>query len=264
MVRLVVRQDGGVSTLSSEGSGETAPVQVMGRQGQGEPSMRLSGGSGGTERNDSARLNGSHGSQGASDAGQDSSSRSSKDSETDLKESSVFTGKRSQGNPEPAAGNGNDRLDTGLQQRNGAAAEVDEHDADSNGQDSGTAGQDLGSGQDEPAPELQREVSLGNTSATSSMTKTDMALYEDLDGLQNEPSALGDLSSESEEDAAVAAERLKLNQFPVKVHPLCSALSSYQCRHCEASLHLQLALCVCAHAPAEACSNGYLARLAPE
>ena len=34
MVRLLVRPDG-ISTLSSEGSGETAPVQVMGRQGQG-------------------------------------------------------------------------------------------------------------------------------------------------------------------------------------------------------------------------------------
>ena len=49
MVRLLVRPDG-ISTLSSEGSGETAPVQVMGRQGQGGTSMRLSGGSGGTQR----------------------------------------------------------------------------------------------------------------------------------------------------------------------------------------------------------------------
>ena len=65
MVRLLVRPDG-VSTLSSEGSGETAPVPVTLHQGQGqgEFSMRLSGGAGGSQKGASAHLDGSHASHG--------------------------------------------------------------------------------------------------------------------------------------------------------------------------------------------------------
>ena len=222
--------------------------------------MRLSGGSGGTRRDDSACLNSSHASHGASDEGQECSSRSSKDSDTDPRESSSVTGACSQGTAELPAGNGQECPDTGLQQSNGSAAAADEHDAGSSGQDSGTLGRDLGSGQDEPAPELQRVVSLGNTSVTSSMTNTDMALYEDLDGLRDEPSALGDLSSESEEDAAVAAERLKLGHFPVEVHSPYSALSPHQHQHRVSGFFALTACIVCA----SSCSSRRHARLATE
>ena len=231
MVRLLVRPDG-ISTLSSEGSGETAPVPVMIRQGQGERSMRLSGGAGGSPRGGSAYLNGSYDSHGVREELQHcSSSSSSKDSGLEPKDGSAPTGALSRKSPEPPAGNGTESLDSDSQLCNGSPAEADEHSADSE-QAASDAGQDLGTGQDRSAPELQHEVTLGNTSVTSSVTNTDMALYEDLETLQDESSALGDLSSESEEDAAVAAERLKLGHFPVEVGPPYSALSSMQGQFC--------------------------------
>ena len=233
MVRLLVRPDG-VSTLSSEGSGETAPVPVTLRQGQGqgEFSMRLSGGAGGSQKGASAHLDGSHDSHGGREEFQhSSSSSSSKDSEAEPKVGTPPAGTCSQAlGPETPAGDGTDSLDKDAHLCNGCQAEADEHSAGSSGQDPGSAGQDSDSGQDTSAPELQREVSLGNASATSSVTNTDMALYEDLDTLRDEPSALGDLSSESEEDAAIAAERMKLGQFPVEVGTTTPAPQACQAR----------------------------------
>ena len=180
--------------------------------------MRLTGGSGGTRRKASARLNGSQDSNGLNDEEQHrSSNSSSKDGGLDLKEGSPVTDTCSQRTQEPLLEQISDIRDQDPQQCNGSLAEANEHDASSSGQDAGSAGQDPGTGEEDSAPELQREVSSGNASMTSSVTNTDMALYEDLDALRDEPSALGDLSSESEEDASVAAERLKLGHFPVEV-----------------------------------------------
>ncbi len=261
MVRLVVRPDG-ISTLSSEGSGETAPVQVMGRQGQGEPSMRLSGGSGGTRRKASAHLNGSQDSHSANDEGRHGSSNSSStDCGTDLKEGSPVRDPCSQSTQKSPVEHVSNSLDKDAQQRDGSPAEANEHDVGSSGQDAGSAGQDPGSGQEESGQELQREVSSGNASMTSSVTNTDMALYEDLDALQDEPSALGDLSSEEEEDASVAAERLKLGHFPVEVGPpTCPVKPANRFRPPVSMSGVVRTILL----KREACLKGWHARLAPQ
>ena len=125
----------------------------------------------------------------------------------------------------------------------------------------GSAGQDPGSGQEESGQELQREVSSGNASMTSSVTNTDMALYEDLDVLQDEPSALGDLSSEEEEDASVAAERLKLGHFPVEVGPpTCPVKPANRFRPPVSMSGVVRTILL----KREACLKGWHARLAPQ
>ena len=90
--------------------------------------------------------------------------------------------------------------------------------ADENGSN-GQTEQDSGSKQ-ELGEELQQMRSLGSASVASSTASVDARLYEGLDSLQGEPSTMGDLSSESEEDAAVAAERLRLGDLDVKVRCL--------------------------------------------
>ena len=246
MDRLIVQRDS-ADRPSSEGSGEIAPV--IGGQGPGEPSMRLVGGSGGPGQGDSAHMNGSRDSSGAHDDEEQRHS-SSRVSVPELSNDSSATSKRKHKLASPPTANETESLDSELrqgsksgprddkpdindtdqglysasQQDSKSEEGADKPDEDNSGDDASSPGQGLGSGQDGAALDLQREVSLGSASAASSTPATDAALYEGLNSLQGEPSALGDLSSESEEDAAVAAERLKLGQFPVEVHQLGSPL----------------------------------------
>ncbi len=198
-------QDG--PDLPREGSGETVPA--LSWQKRREQRMRLLGGGQDTWQGDSAQTNGSHDSHADDDAQHDSSSKASK---PELGKAGSAPNAGSKALVKPSKSGRTDGLDPESQEASG-------HEADFYTQLMGRDGQDLGSGQDE-APELQSKVSLGSVSATSSVTDADVALYEGLDSLQDEPSAMGDLSSESEEDAAVAGERLKLGHFPTEVHPL--------------------------------------------
>ena len=200
--------------LPREGSGETVPA--LSWQMRREQRMRLLGGGEDTLQGDSAQMNGSHDSH-ADDEAQHHSSSQASNPELSKAGSAPNTGSKALVNPSKSERT--DGLTPDSQEDSGSAAEASGYEADLNRQLMGRDGQDLGRRQDE-APELQSKVSLGSVSATSSLTDADVALYEGIDSLRDEPSAMGDLSSESEEDAAVAGERLKLGHFPTEVHPL--------------------------------------------
>lgn len=202
--------------LPREGSGETSPP--LGWQpgcpepGCG-PAMRLLGGGADTWEGDMLHVNGSSGwTHLGHDAQQKGSSRSSSQPTLGKTVPDASTQQKAAADATDAArGAGCDSANGGAQQDAHSAAESAERGAE-------VAGQALGTAQDE-GQDLVRETSLGSISAASSVTTADMALYDSLDTLRGEPSTMNDLSSESEEDAVVAAGRLKLGDHPVEVRP---------------------------------------------
>ena len=203
--------------LLREGSGESFPEP--GWTASGQPSARLLGGGEGTCQSDSRHTNGF------------SSHCSGNLDHASMHQSSVSKAVPGKGSPDPGmhapASAGTTRLPEGdgrdEQQKDSKQHSilVSEAEAGKDGSSLQTR-QDPGSRQ-ELGEELQQEHSLGSASMASSTASIDARLYEGLDSLQGEPSTMGDLSSESEEDAAVAAERLRLGDFDVKVR--CSRTS---------------------------------------
>ena len=197
------------AVLLREGSGESFPEPSW--TGSGQPRARLLGGGEDACQSDARRTNGF------------SSHCSSNMHHASMHQSSAGKAVLGKGSSIPgmhaAASAGTTRLPEGDvidgQQKDSKQHSILVSEA---GENSSTAqtGQDPGSKQ-ELGDELQQEPSLGSASVVSSTTSIDARLYEGLDSLQGEPSTLGDLSSESEEDAAVAAERLRLGDFDVGV-----------------------------------------------
>ena len=198
----------------SEGCGESWPEP--GWTGSGQPSPRLLGGGGDTSQADTRHTNGLSSSC-SSEVGHASLHQSSVGKAVPGKGSSDLSmhAPTSAGATEPPEGDTTDKQHTDSGQHNILLSKAEAGKSSSNGQ----IGQDPGSGQ-ELCKELQRERSLGSASVASSATSFDTRLYEGLDSLQGEPSIMEDLSSESEQDAAVAAERLRLGDFDVKVRRL--------------------------------------------
>ena len=202
------------AVLLREGSGESFPEHAW--TGSGQPSARLLGGGEGTRQSDARHTNGF------------SSHRSSNMDHESMHQSSVSKavlgkGSSDTGTHAPAStgttgspdGDLVDRQQEDSSQHSILVSEAEGGENDSKAQ----AGQDPSSKQ-ELGEELQQEHSLGSASMASSTASIDARLYEGLDSLQGEPSTMGDLSSESEEDAATAAERLRLGDFDVKVRCL--------------------------------------------
>ena len=199
------------AVLLCEGSGESFPEPSWTASGQ--PSARLLGGGEDTCQSDSRHTNGI------------SSHCSSNVDHASMHKSSISKAVPGKGSSDPgmhaavSAGTTwlpeGDDIDKQQKDSRQHSILVSEAEAGQNGSDAQT-GQDLGSRQ-ELGEELQQEHSLGSASMASSTASIDARLYEGLDSLQGEPSTMGDLSSESEEDAAVAAERLRLGEFNVKV-----------------------------------------------
>ena len=202
--------------LLREGSGETSPPLSWQPRCPGPgcgPAMRLLGGGADTWEGDMLHVNGSSGwIHLGHDAQQKGSSRSSSQPTLGKTVPDASTQQKAAADATDAAGGaGCDSANGGAQQNAHSAAKSAERGAE-------VAGQALGTGQDE-GQDLVRETSLGSISAASSVTNADMALYDSLDTLRGEPSTMNDLSSESEEDAVVAAGRLKLGDYPVEVRP---------------------------------------------
>ena len=203
--------------LLREGSGETSPP--LGCQpgcpqpGYGQPAMRLLVGGADTWEGDMLHANGSSGwTHLGHDAQQKGSSSSSSQPTLGKTVLDVSTQQRAAADATDAAAG------VGLDSANGRAQQDAFSGAESAQPGAEVAGEGLGTGQDE-GQDLVRETSLGSISQASSVTNADVALYDSLDALRGEPPTMNDLSSESEEDAVVAAGRLKLCEFPVEVRP---------------------------------------------
>ena len=203
--------------LLREGSGESFPEP--GWTVSGQPSARLLGGGEGTCQSDARHTNGfsSHCSSNMDHASMHQSSISK-----------AVPGSEDPGMHAPASAGstGLPEGDVEIKQQDNSRQHsilVSEAEAGKDGSSPQT-GLDPGSKQG-LGEELQQEHSLGSASMASSTASLDARLYEGLDSLQGEPSTMGDLSSESEEDAAVAAERLRLGDFDLKVR--CSRMSAY-------------------------------------
>ena len=199
------------AVLLREGSGESFPEPTW--TGSGQPSARLLGGGEGTCQPDSRHTNGfsSHCSSNMDQGGMHQSSGSKAVPGKGSSNSGMHV-PASAGSTGLPQGNVKDKQQEDSRQH---SILVSEAEAGKDGSSLQT-GQNAGSKQ-ELGEELQQEHSLGSASMASSTASIDARLYEGLDSLQGEPSTMGDLSSESEEDAAVAAERLRLGDFDVKV-----------------------------------------------
>ena len=202
------------AVLLREGSGESRPEPSW--PGSGQPSPRLLGGGEDTCQSDARHTNGfsSHCSSNMDHAAVHQSSvgkavlgKGSSSSSMHAAASTGMTG--------TSEGDATDK-----QHKDGRQHSILVSEAEAGEKSRGAQpGQGPGCGQ-ELGEELQQACSLGSASMASSTTSIDARLYEGLDSLQGDPSTMGDLSSESEEDATVAAERLRLGDFDVKVRRL--------------------------------------------